>query len=178
MLPPEAKMVLQPQLVIPGDYGKARIEVRYYDVVDTVDEIFDFQRFRTDTMWAEFAPSEEVQPYLDEALTLPPRVTDHPYFDHTMARLMLLLLAEDKSVSDIARITGASEQYIMDELRMMVKNEYVTQDEAGYHTTFTVIGNKEAREAAVLARLLLQGPDPFHAVDLLDQLRQDRGLVA
>ncbi|HOP08158.1 MAG TPA: hypothetical protein PLF13_12800 [candidate division Zixibacteria bacterium] len=154
VMPPESKMVLQPLLIIPGDYGKARIEVRYYDVVDTVDEIFEYQHFDTDTLYAEFAPTEEVEPYLDKDLTLPPRVAEHPYFDQTVARLILLMLSEGKAVSDIARITGASEKFILDQLRLMVKNEYVTQDDAGYHTTFTVIGNEEAREAAVLAQEL------------------------
>ena len=41
-------------VIIPAGYGKISIEISLYDVVDTLDELFDSQKFKTTSMQLSF----------------------------------------------------------------------------------------------------------------------------
>ncbi len=148
---PMENAVLRPEMIVPGNYGAARITLRFYDVVDTVDQLLESQLFHSKELSHEFPAPASVQSYLTQTITLPPRVTEHPYFDHQISRLLLLMIAEGKSVAEISAITGASETYVDELAQFMVRNGYVNRADSGFTLAFTAISHKEALEAGALA---------------------------
>jgi len=53
-------------VVVPSNYGQAKLTVSFYDVVDTLDVLLPTQRFLTKTFSATFEAPPELRAYLTE----------------------------------------------------------------------------------------------------------------
>lgn len=151
ILPPGATETVSARLYIPGNYGTAKGQIRVHDVVDTLDVILPGQKCFEDNFMITFHPPESIQPYLDIELTLPPRVDVHPDFDNHLARLMLVLLNEGKSIDEIAGMTAADTAFVQTMYDAMQSNGYVKSEEDGPVLQFPLISVAEAEQAKEMA---------------------------
>jgi len=141
---PNETTILNPTIVIPGNYGEITAEIRLYDVVDTLDQLLPSQLFFDTTLQLTFDAPPQVKPYLEEQITMPPRVNVNPDFDNDFARLVLLLISEGKSVPDIREITGGDSAYVAGVIEHFRQRRYLKDGDHGIELDFPVISEKEA----------------------------------
>ncbi|MDH3892237.1 MAG: hypothetical protein OEV49_14260 [candidate division Zixibacteria bacterium] len=151
ILPPGATETVSARLYIPGNYGTANGQIRIHDVVDTLDIILPSQKCFEDNFMITFHPPESIQPYLEVELTLPPRVDEHPDFDNQLARLMLVLLNEGKSLDEIAAMTAADTAFVKTMYEAMQSDGYVKWEEDRSVLQFPLITVDEAEQAKQMA---------------------------
>ncbi|MFH1687252.1 MAG: hypothetical protein ABIE70_06975 [bacterium] len=142
LLPGEQK-VIRPGLLIPGNYGPAEISITVYDVVDTLDVLMPkyirWQKHRQ----VDYNPPRVIEPYRTTPIQLPPRVADHPYFDNELARLMLVLIDERKSVAEIAEMTGADSGVVGEVLAQLMSRNHVQNTDDGLRVLFPIISQEQ-----------------------------------
>jgi len=154
--PLEAK-IFRPPVYLPGNFGQAQITISLYDVVDTLDITLPGQKFFEQPFTITFYVPEEMFPYTNEKITLPPMVESHPAFDNEFARSLLVLLNEGRSVQDIAAMAKADSSFIQDAVQTMVDMGYVKDDNGSYRLVFPLISVAEAEQAKKLAITLSDG---------------------
>lgn len=151
ILPPGATETVVASLLIPGNYGTAEGQIRIHDVVDTLDILLPGQKCFEDNFTITFHPPESIQPYLEVELTMPPRVDVHPDFDNELARLMLVLLNEGKSIDEIAGMTAADTAFVQTMYESMQSKGYVKWEEDGPVLQFPLVSLAEAEQAKEMA---------------------------
>ena len=161
ILEPRAKITVKPTLTVPGNYGRAKITVGVYDVVDTLDLLLAGQLTVQKTVEHTFETPPSVVKYLQTPITLPPRVSEHPYFDNHLSRIILLLIDEGLTLRQMMAITGADSLALTDMINKLVDRGCVTSEEGRFHLTFTVLG---AEEVGVASRISERVADTLAAV--------------
>ncbi|NOY88015.1 MAG: hypothetical protein GXO93_01325, partial [FCB group bacterium] len=150
-LEPMTKKMVHPKFYIPSNYGKAEIKLRMYNVIDTLDEVLPGQKFYEQPFFLNFSIPEEMFPYTQDKITLPPRVEQHPYLDNEFIRYLLILLKKGKSVQEIAEMSKSDLSFVIDELNILLKRRYVKKVKSAYVVTFPIIFVKEAEVSKKLA---------------------------
>ena len=112
ILEPSVQLTINPVLEIPGNYGKMILWVRIFDVVDTLDDMSLGVQLFEQPFQVRFRTPETVLPYFEERLSLPPMVGEHGLLDNEIQRLLLVMLAEGKSLDEIAQLCDADTGYI------------------------------------------------------------------
>jgi len=154
ILPPRATENVSAMLYIPGNYGRADGRITIYDVVDTLDEILPGQKCFEDNFMITFHPPEAIQDYLQTQLTLPPRVEEHPDFDNELARLVIVLINEGRTVDDIAEMTAAEPGFVQTVVDKMVSEKYMADEDGKYKLLFPLITVAEAEQGKKMAEEL------------------------
>ncbi len=151
ILEPEQKLMIAPEIFIPGNYGTANIEFKLYDVVDTLDELMPWTKFFEQPFIVKFHPTDEILPYLQEKVTFPPRVDVHPLFNNEFIRILITLLAEGKNLEEIAKMNKCKVSFVEEQVHLLIKKKYVEVDGDSYKTTFPYITRKEAEDGKRIA---------------------------
>ncbi len=151
VLKPLEARILLPAVHIPGNYGRAEITIYLYDVVDTLDITLPGQKFFEQPFTITFHVPEQILPYVDEKIDLPPMVERHPNFDNEFARILLILLSEGRSADDIAAMAKADTSFVQEAVKTMLDKGYVKKADGSYRLTFPFISIAEAEEAKKLA---------------------------
>ncbi len=139
LLPDEEKDVIS-VVSMPATYGTAAVSVTLYDVIDTLDYIAPSMQIFSETDTIDFQPSAAARAMLDQPLLFPSRVAKGPLYDTDIARIIVRLLAEDKSVSDIAALLDTEERIVDDVVRMLVRHGQAVRETAGrFSVTFPVV---------------------------------------
>lgn len=150
-LPPGDKITVNPSIMVPGNYGRAQTMIRLYSVVDTLDEILPGQKFFEQPFMFVFHVPEALQQRMETRITLPPRVESHPYFDNEFSRLLLVFLAEGKSVAEIAKLAECDTGFVETQIDMLVNENYLRRKDGAVELLVPVIGKAEAEAARVKA---------------------------
>lgn len=97
---------------IPAGYGKIQIDIFLYDVIDTLDQIFDSQRFFTKSFPVEFQLSENLKKQIVDEIKLPKFVEDNILFDNYFSRVLLTLIYNEKTTEEIAGLCQTDTDFI------------------------------------------------------------------
>ncbi len=151
---PEELTEISARLDIPGNYGQAEVKVNMYEVVDTLDDILPYQKFFEQHFFLSAPIPESMNDYLDEEITLPPRVNVHSDFDFEFSRILLKMISEKKSVPEIAKITGAQEDYVNSLISRYQELGYIRGERESRYLSFPFITVAEAEEGQLLSRKL------------------------
>jgi hypothetical protein len=104
--------ILQIPFEIPGNYGVLKVKLSFYEVVDTLDPLFESQIFHSKEYTSTFAAPSEMQVLLDRGFELPMFVDRTEIFDNQLTLALLTMIKEGKDLSEISQITGAESVYI------------------------------------------------------------------
>ena len=151
VLEPSARLRVESKLEIPPNYGKLSLRVRIFDVVDTLDELSIGTVVFEQPFTIRFNTPEAVIPYFQERLTLPPLVGNHGLLDNEFARLMLLMLTENKTISEIATICQIDSSYAKKMAEEMVSEKYLTREPERYTVNVPIINQAYAQSGRKLA---------------------------
>ena len=146
-LPPGDTVQAQVPLLIPGNFGEADIVIRAYDVIDTLDMVLPSQKFFEQPVSVRFHIPEAVMPYMQRPVTVPPRVEDHPYFNTEFSRLLFLFLDDGLSAGQIADLVECDTSFVLDEMKMLIRQRYGRRGGDGFQLTIPVIRADEAEAA-------------------------------
>jgi len=97
---------------IPGNFGNMKLKFTFYDVVDTLDQLYDSQIFSSKELSNSFPVPESMKPYLQSPLALPMFVDKSQLFDSQAPRYYLLFLKLGKKPEEMAGILGTDLKYI------------------------------------------------------------------
>ncbi|MBU0982586.1 MAG: hypothetical protein KKA42_01860 [candidate division Zixibacteria bacterium] len=103
-LEPNKTLTVKPSIEIPGNFGKAELMIRVYDVIDTLDDLSLGHKILEQPFRLTFHVPEEILPYRQEKITLPPLCENHQQLDNEFSRMLLVFLLEKKTVAEIAAI--------------------------------------------------------------------------
>ncbi|MBU8934877.1 MAG: hypothetical protein KOO62_12895 [candidate division Zixibacteria bacterium] len=151
VLAPGDRTWLEPKLIIPGNYGKAQIWVRLYDVVDTLDLILPGQLTYEQPFSITYHLADGMVPYFQDRVLLPPRIRDHPDFDNEFARVLLWLLDEGRTITEIADMAECDTSFVKRNIQICMTRGYVRLDSTGYHLNFPILSADEAHQGSRLA---------------------------
>ncbi|MEW6049541.1 MAG: hypothetical protein AB1644_00520 [Candidatus Zixiibacteriota bacterium] len=150
---------------IPGNFGRATMTVALYDVVDTLDPLMAQQKIYEQPFTLMFHIPDPLMPYLQSKVTMPPMVGRNPDFDNEFSRVLLELLAERKTPSEIAAMALADSAFVAEAIANLKVKTYLTDDSGTLRLNVPVIRAAEADEALALAK---QG-----AADLAAQIKKN-----
>jgi hypothetical protein len=151
VVPPEAVQELNPELEIPSNYGQLVLWLRIYDVVDTLDDLSLGTKVFEQPFRIKFLAPEDMVPYLQEKLTLPPLVGHYGMFDNEFTRLLPILLKEDKSIPEIAALAATDSAYVQDVVDRLATLRYLMVTDTAYVPMIPIIPTDYAAEARKLA---------------------------
>ncbi len=144
-LEPGESRILTPEIDIPGNYGRAVLWVRLYDVIDTLDTILPGQKVFEQPFKLTFHVPEEVAPYL---------VANNPIWDNEFTRLLPLFLNEGKSIEEMAFITRSDTGFVRDVLNQLTgQGLLLCIEDSSYVPAFPVFLVTQAEETKRLAEL-------------------------
>lgn len=141
---------IKPEIYIPGSYGKADLDIRVYDVIDTLDELLDHQLFYENKSEIEYHYPDELSDYFKTKIHLPPRVEVHPNFNNEFVRLFFILLKEGKSLKEIAEMTHAELSFIEEQALKLTEIRFLKFNSVSYELNFAVILADEAEATKAL----------------------------
>ena len=136
---------------IPGNFGKAKLRFAVYDVIDTLDVLMESQKIFEQPFFLHFKMSEEIFPYFDEMVTLPPMVMNNPMFDNEFSHILPFMLLDGKSVSEIAAMTESDSDFVNTVIESMIRNHFLERDSSGVKPTFPVVSLAEAKSVKKIA---------------------------
>ncbi len=173
---PEETATLEASVLVPGNFGRADAVVKMYDVVDTMDVLMPGQKFFEQPFMLNFHIPDELVPYMQTRIDLPPRVEDHPYFDNEFSRLAFVLLNEGRTAGEMADMAKCDTSFVTSQMELMEDVGFVRKKNDTWALNVAVIRADEAeaeREIAVnladtLAKRIAAGMDEYRAV--LDSL--------
>jgi hypothetical protein len=178
ILEPLESQILRPTIYIPGSYGSARATVQVYDVVDTLDALLDKQMVFEQPIMLNYGVPDEIAPYMQERVTLPPFVETHPEWDNEMSRVLLVLFNEGKSCGEIASMAMADTAFIEGLAENMAKRSVLLTKDKGYKPQFPIILVSEAEEEKKLADKVSDSLVALVKRNMPDYDKQIAGLVA
>lgn len=145
ILPPGERRTVTFEIAVPGNFGKGVLNVTVHDVVDTLDDILPGQKVFSQTEQIRFKPESVMIPYLQERLTVPPRVEKSLDFDFEFSRLLVLLLSEQKTPEEIASMADVDVAYVHTVIDSMVARKYLFQSPDGPAATFPIVRVEQAK---------------------------------
>ena len=148
---PEATTTVNAQVEIPSNYGDMNLVYRLYDVVDTLDDLSLGRKFFEQPFLIKFRTPQDMIPYFQERITLPPAVGEHGPFDNELARLLPVMLNEGKTFEEIATLAGTDTTFIRQLVERLTRLKFLRLDNRSYVPAFPIISNEYARDARVLA---------------------------
>ena len=151
ILPPGESVDATADVYIPGNYGRADITLRLYDVIDTLDLLAAGNKFFQQGFSVLIPAPKALEPYLERPISLPPRVEIHPLFDFEFVRLLMVLVREGKSLDEIIEITGAKPAYVNDVIETVVEKGYLSRSSDSITVNIPVILEDEARSELEIA---------------------------
>ena len=133
---------------IPGVFGSGTVLIALYDVVDTLDAIYPGYDIYTNNLRFEFPIPDGLLDQAEADPELPPRVGEAMDFGYDFARLLVMLLEDGRSVSEIASLANCSESYVTRTIDSMASREYLKQSSAGPQVAIPYITAAHAQRAS------------------------------
>ena len=151
ILEPEQVRMVEPVFDIPTNFGRAKMNLVVYDVVDTLDRILPTQKVAEQNYQINIRVPEGMTPYLQYRVSLPPMVGNSPAFDNEFSRILILLLNEGRSVSEIAALADTDPETVNALIDRFISDNYLARSGETFTFRFPVISTTEAEEVKKLA---------------------------
>lgn len=148
---PDQTANLSQKLLVPGSFGSGVIEFKFYDVIDTLDEILDYQLFDTKKLDFTFTLPEKLKKYTEFPVLFPPRVDEHPYFNDDFTKIFLAMCAEGQSITDINLATDTDVDFIINIANRLVERRLIKKGDNSYQLRFPFIKSAEAKDVYAIA---------------------------
>lgn len=148
---PKSVASLAPVISVPGNYGPATIRLSCYDVVDTLDIVLPGQEILDTTFSLAVEMPETARKWVNQLITMAPRVEVHPYFDDQFSRMFLQFVAAGIPITEMARISGCDETYVRSVLARFRRHGIALLGDTAIELSFPFITEAEARACLPLA---------------------------
>jgi hypothetical protein len=136
---------------IPGIFGTGNLYIGLYDVVDTLDELFDGYDIFQRNIPLSFPIPDGLAGLAQDKLAVPPRVDVGMDFGSDFPKLMLKLLAEGDTPSDIVKISECRESFVLETIDSMVHRKFLAETPDGPKLTMPYISAEHGEK--VLTRI-------------------------
>jgi len=150
-LGPFQTRTIDPAFSVPPNFGKAKMMLRIYDVVDTLDELLSSQQIMEQPFFVNFRVPDGLTDYLQNKISMPAMVGRSPAFDSEFSRILLMLLNEGKSVEEIAQMAETEVEIVLGLVDRMVKDGFLTRKDNEIKFRFPMITLPEAEEVKKLS---------------------------
>jgi predicted transcriptional regulator len=151
ILEPFQTRTIDPAFNVPPNFGKAKMLLRIYDVVDTLDELLPSQLVMEQPFYVNFRIPDGLTDYLQNKLSMPAMVGRSPAFDNEFSRILLLLLYQGKSVEEIAKMAETSDDIVQEAIDRIVGYGFLNRKDSEITFRFPMIGVPESEEVKKLA---------------------------
>ncbi|MBN1212344.1 MAG: hypothetical protein JXA92_07180 [candidate division Zixibacteria bacterium] len=151
LLEPLQTRTIDPSFSVPPNFGKAKMILRIYDVVDTLDDLLSSQLVLEQPFFVNFRVPDGLTDYLQNKVSMPAMVGKSPAFDNEFSRILLLLLNEGKSVEEIAKLAETEVEIVQGLIDRMVGYGFLVRNGDEIKFRFPMIGIPEAEEVKKLA---------------------------
>ena len=149
--PPLEPIIVTLPLDIPVNFGVAQIELTVYDVVDTLDPVTFGTRVMGQTFQLMFKIPAEISSYLQERITFPPMVDNNPMLDNEFTRVLITMLAEGRTVPEIAKLARVDSQFVYRNINELVSRKLLARKEQSATLQFPFLTTKQAEKIKPLA---------------------------
>jgi len=151
IVPPLEPLIVTVPLDIPVNFGVAQIELTLYDVVDTLDPVAFGTRVMGQNFQLRFKIPDEISSYLQERITFPPMVDNNPMLDNEFTRVAFTMLAEGKTIPDIARLAKVDSLFVYRNIGELVTKKLVLRKQDAATLLFPFLTTKQAEKIKPLA---------------------------
>jgi len=141
IIDPIYSATLNEPIEIPGNYGALKLKFTFYDVVDTLDPLYESQVFFTKEISNSFPVPEGMKAYLGAPLALPMFVDRSPLFDNQFTRYYFLFLKLGKKPEEIAGLMKTNLNYINFIADKLVAGKYLVRSGGENIPNFAVVDN-------------------------------------
>jgi hypothetical protein len=148
--PGQTRTISQP-FYVPGNFGQAELTLAVYDVIDTLDALLPYQKVVDQKFTLRFNLPDTLIAYFQEEIRVPPLVGPSADFDAEFPRLLLVLLAEGRSVSEIAAMAATDTAFVIGVADRLTADAYLARKPSSYTVNAAVINAAQARAARDLA---------------------------
>ncbi|MEA2030429.1 MAG: hypothetical protein U9N55_02375 [candidate division Zixibacteria bacterium] len=145
---------LEPILPVPGNYGRAKVTLRLFDVVDTMDVILPDQLTYEQNFLINFHLPEGMVPYFQYRIMVPPCAENSRQFDNEFSRVLFVLLNKGKTAGEIADMVMCDTSFVQKKIRDLTSRGYLRIDNDTYKLNFPVITTAEAEEGKQFATVV------------------------
>jgi len=121
LIEPQSSTPVELAVIVPGNYGQGQIRIGLYDVVDTLDQLYDSQRFFVKEIPFDFKRPPALQKEITDDIILPAFVGNTDIFDNDFNRIMLALLHRGKRDAEIAELCGTDVEFVKDQLTRLYR---------------------------------------------------------
>lgn len=163
---------------IPGIFGTGMMFISLYDVVDTLDELYDGYDIYQKNIPLSFPIPDGLAGFAQERLTVPPRVDVGMDFGADFPKLLVKLLAEGNTPSDIARIADCQESFVLETIDSMEQRKFLTPSADGPQLAMPYISAELGEEVLTRMAPMVQKFADRIAANLQDYRKLTDSLVA
>jgi len=142
--PPELEKLEMP-FVIHGNIGKGTVLINLYNVVDTLDPLFESQKFYSRKFEFNIEIPISLKTIVDSGLQVPSIVNLTSTFDNLFNRIVIFLINRGKSLAEIAQSTGVEKSFIEKTASVLADEGLLDLQDSTYKPTFIVLENNQAR---------------------------------
>ncbi len=139
IIDPIYSATLSDTIDVPGNYGTLKIKFSFYEVVDTLDPLYESQIFYTKEITNQFPVPEAMKQFLAAPMTFPMFVDRSPIFDNQFTRYYLYFLKQGKKPAEIASLMGTNVDYVNFITSRLVAGKYLIQSGGEPILNFAVI---------------------------------------
>ena len=151
ILPPSDRATVTLPLDIPVNFGVAEMELTLYDVVDTLDPVTFGTKVMAQNFLLRFKIPDEISSYLQERITFPPMVDNNPLLDNEFTRVVFTMLAEGKTIPEIARLAKVDSLFVYRNINELVSKKLVLRKDKAATLSFPFLTIKQAEKIKPLA---------------------------
>ncbi len=136
---PESEIDIELPIPVPAAYGKGMVTIKLYDVVDTLDELFESQVFFTKEIPFNFKAPQNLIDEVGFDIALPPLMENNALFDNPLARVAPVLLSRGKSIDEIASLCNTTPDNIRAVLEVLREEKFIVIAGEKVRPSFMVI---------------------------------------
>ena len=146
LLGPETTVDIDLPVNIPGNFGDCEVEIYLYDVIDTLDEVFESQKFFTRSLPLAFPVPESLKKEVGFNIALPKFVEKNEVFDNHFSRILIMLLDEGKNPGEIARLCKTDEEFVKAAIAVLQHDGYLKSEMHRPVPDFAVINRDKIKK--------------------------------
>ena len=148
---PGDTMAIDVEINIPGIFGTGTVLLSLHDVVDTLDELYAGYDIFQKIIPLSYPIPDALAGLSQDRIAVPPRVDVGMDFGADFPRLLVKLLAEGNTASDIARIAECQESFVLETIDSMVNRKFLRLTADGPQLTMPYISAGHGEQ--VLAKI-------------------------
>ena len=139
IMEPESAVDVTLPVIIPASYGKGIINISLYDVVDTLDQPFESQRFFEKKIPFEFSAPSELTGVVNLEIALPVLMEQNALFDNALTRLVPVLMSRGKTSEEIAQLCHTTPEIINGVIEALAEKRFIIKAGEKIRPGFIVI---------------------------------------